>query len=97
MLQFYIDFYESKTGRRVAGLWDPLAAAVLRDPSLVLTSTMRPVDVVPSPAGFRALGLRDRRSDGRFDARPEVRIVTSVDSDRMLDDFVVRLTNPIGV
>ena len=29
MLQFYIDFYESKTGRRVAGLWDPLAAAVL--------------------------------------------------------------------
>ena len=97
MLQFYIDFYESKTGRRVAGLWDPLAAAVLRDPSFVLTSTYRPVDVVPSPKGFRGLGLIDRRADGRFDERPATRIVTSVDTDRWLDDFVHKLTQPIGV
>ena len=96
MLQFYIDFYASKTGRRVAGLWDPLAAAVLRDPSLVLTATERPVDVVPSPAGFRALGLRDRRADGRFDERPTTHIVTSVDPDRWLDDFIDKVANPIG-
>jgi purine nucleosidase len=96
MLQFYIDFYESKTGRRIAALWDPLAAAVLRDPSLILTSTERPVDVVPTSMGFRALGLSDRRSDGRFDGRPPVQVVTSVDSHRMLDDFVDRLTKPIG-
>ncbi len=96
MLQQYLDFIESVMGRRVVTLWDPLAAAVLVDPTLIEASTMGVVDVIPSAEGFRAMCLRDRRSTGRFDARPDVQIVNAVDADRFVDGFLAALTGPIG-
>lgn len=96
MLQQYMDFIEEVMGRRVVTLWDPLAAAVLVDPTLIQASTMGMADVVPSAEGFRAVCLRDRRASGRFDARPEVRIINAVDSDRFVEGFLSSLTGPIG-
>ena len=95
MLQHYIGFVESGIGRRVVTLWDPLAAAVLVDQTLIDSIEERPVDVVPSAKGFRAVGLENRRAAGRFDNRPPVTIVTAVDSDRMIDDVVAKLVGPM--
>lgn len=95
MLQYYIDFIESVTGRRVVTLWDPLAAAVLVDQALIESREERPVDVVPSAKGFRAVGLENRRAAGNFDNRPAATIVTAVDSDRFIADVVARLVGPM--
>ncbi len=96
MLQQYLDFHEKIfVQRRIATLWDPLAAAVLLDPTLIQSSTRRPVDLVPSDLGFRGLGLNDRRAGGRFDERPDVEIVTAVDADRFVNAFLEKLTGPM--
>jgi purine nucleosidase len=93
--QFYLDFQEQSGGRRVAKLWDPLAAAILLDDSLVESSFDGKVDVVPSERGFRAMWLPDRRDQGRFDQRPVVRIVTAADAERFVADFLEMLTTPL--
>lgn len=95
MLQFYLDVHERWTGRRMAKLWDPLAAAVLCDPSLIESSVAGPVDVVGTERGFRAGWLPDRRRQGRFSVRPDVRIVTAVDSHRFLAEFLAAITAPL--
>ena len=94
--EFYAGFHERWTGRRGIKLWDPLAAAVLLDPTLVDAAFDSPVDVIKTEQGFRAVGLDDRRSDGRFDARPDVRIVTAVDSGRFVASCLGALTGPLA-
>lgn len=93
--QFYADFHEHRTGRRGIKLWDPLAAAVLLDPSLIDAAFDSPVDVVQTGQGFRAVSLDDRRGDGRFDARPDVRVVTAVDSGRFVTGCLSALTGAL--
>ena len=93
--QFYADFHERRTGRRGIKLWDPLAAALLLDPSLIDAASDSPVDLLQTDQGFRAVSLDDRRSDGRFDARPDVRIVTAVDSARFVTGFLSALTGAL--
>ena len=95
VLQFYLDFQERWGGRRVAKLWDPLAAAILLDDSLIESSFDGPVDIVPSEQGFRAMWLPDRRAQGRFDPRPEIRIITAVDAERFVADVLETLTTPL--
>ncbi len=94
--QFYAGFHERWTGRRGIKLWDPLAAAILLDPTLVDAAYDSPVDVIKTEQGFRAVGLDDRRSDGRFDARSDVRIVTAVDSGRFVSGCLAALTGPLA-
>ena len=94
--EFYAGFHERWTGRRAIKLWDPLAAAVLLDPTLVDAAYDSPVDVIKTEQGFRAVGLDDRRSDGRFDSRPDVRIVTAVDSGRFVSGCLEALTGPLA-
>lgn len=94
--EFYAGFHERWTGRRGIKLWDPLAAAILLDPTLVDAAYDSPVDVIKTEQGFRAVGLDDRRSDGRFDARPDVRIVTGVDSGRFVSGCLEALTGPLA-
>ena len=92
---FYAGFHERWTGRRGIKLWDPLAAAVLLDPTLVDAAFDSPVDVIKTEQGFRAVGLNDRRSEGRFDVRPTVQIVTGIDSGRFVTSCLRALTGPL--
>lgn len=95
MIQHYMDFIEQTIGRRVVTLWDPLAAAILLDPTLIQSSVQGVVDIVPSELGYRAMCLRDRRSEGRFDTRPDVRIITAIDAERFVSAFLAAVTGPM--
>jgi len=97
ILQYYVDVHERWGGRRMASLWDPLAAALLVDPSLIDASAVCPVDVVHTDRGFRAGQLTDRRGQARFDPRPDVEVVTAVDAERFLAGFLEALCRPLPV
>ena len=95
MLQQYLEFHEQWVNRRIATLWDPLAAAILLDDTLIQSSTMAPVDLLIGELGFRAMALQDRRSAGRFDERGDVRVIEAVDASRFTDEFIEAVTRPL--
>ena len=54
ILPFYLDFYRHKRGRRICSMHDPLAAAVLLDPTYVTRWLEGPVNVIDDGALSRA-------------------------------------------
>ena len=95
MLQQYLEFHEQWVNRRIATLWDPLAAAILLDDTLIQASTMAPVDLILGELGFRAMAFQDRRNAGRFDKRGDVRVIDAVDANRFTDEFIDAVTRPL--
>jgi purine nucleosidase len=55
ILQVYLDVYERRLGFRGCAMHDPLAAAILLDPSLATEAVVGPVGVVGSARGKRAV------------------------------------------
>ncbi|GLU49368.1 nucleoside hydrolase [Nocardiopsis ansamitocini] len=89
-LDFYVGFYESVLGERACAMHDPLAAAILVNPELmVVESVSVPVRVELNGAHTRGATVADLRPRPRADDRPAVTLVTEVDADgflkRMLD------------
>ena len=54
ILPFYLDFYRHKWGRRICSMHDPLAAAILVDPTYVTLWLEGPVNVIHDGALARA-------------------------------------------
>lgn len=92
ILGFYVDFYERYLGRRAASMHDPLAAGILRDPSLVLAAIDAPVGLVTTPVCTRAVVPRSP-SPAVAHRRP-TRVVTEVDGPRFVSDLVETLVRP---
>jgi purine nucleosidase len=93
ILAFYLDFYERFLGRRAASLHDPLAAGILRDPSLVTSFVDAPVGIVDSEKGARAVA--PVVPSPAVAGRRTTRIATAVDGPRFVEDFVEALTSPL--
>jgi purine nucleosidase len=96
-LSRYLDFYEFHWGRRICSAHDPLAAAVLADPSLVLAGVEGPVNVLSDGYSVRARVMR--LMDGEPPAvtvvpAPEVYSVTAVDADRFKQQLLDALLDP---
>jgi inosine-uridine nucleoside N-ribohydrolase len=91
ILQCYLDFYQERMGRRTIPVHDPTVAAVLLHPELIRTTVQRRMIVEPWLGSYRAVGLDpgDSRPD---DIRAEMRLITDVDSDRLLDLLVDAIT-----
>jgi len=91
----YLDFYQHEWGRRLCPLHDPLAAGVLLDPSLVTASLDGPVNVVTDGFTWRArLMLTGEGGAPALPVQPapDTRVVTAVDRDRFVEDFLRVLT-----
>jgi purine nucleosidase len=91
----YLDFYQYEWGRRICPLHDPLAAAILLDPTLVTAALDGPVNVVSEGYSWRARLMLT--SDGLPCALPvqpvpDTRVVMAVDADRFVADFLQVLT-----
>lgn len=98
ILAFYLGFYRHKWGRRVCSMHDPLAAAVLLDPTLVTAATDGPVNVVGDGLASRAWLMR--REDGGVPAvpahdAPPTTVLTAVDAERFLARLVRALVEPL--
>jgi inosine-uridine nucleoside N-ribohydrolase len=89
ILPFYCDFYQARIGRWTASMHDPLAAGLLVDPSLIVRTVERPMEVEPSLDRYRAVGRVTER--GEHSVRAPERIVTEADLPRFLDEFVATL------
>jgi len=90
VLRFYVDFYATLMERRVCSLHDPLAAAVLADPSLVTAAAEGPVVLRPNVDGrARAWTLRQP-----VPGRPVHRVVQAVEEARFVDELLDALTRP---
>lgn len=83
----YVDFYTRRFGRRTASMHDPLAAALLLDPSLIITTFDAPMRVEPHNGSFRAIARPGS-------SNPPVRIVSEADLPRFLDHFVETIAGP---
>ena len=91
ILQCYLGFYEERMGRRTIPVHDPTVAAVLLYPELVRATEMRRMIVEPWLGSFRAVGL-DPGESWPDDGRAEMRLITEVDSERLLDGLVDAFT-----
>jgi inosine-uridine nucleoside N-ribohydrolase len=96
ILESYLDFYQREWGRRISPLHDPLAAGVLLDRTFVTESVDGPVNVVTDGFSWRARLMRT--SDGLapslpVEPAPDTHVVTAVDADRFVADFVDVLTS----
>jgi purine nucleosidase len=90
ILDHYLDFYESITGRRECPLHDPSAAAVLADPSLITRALHGDVTVATSDDA-RGQTIVDRRKDGGPWQEPQAgprTIVMEIDAPRFVEDLV---------
>jgi purine nucleosidase len=95
ILPFYLDFYRHKWGRRICSMHDPLAAAVLADPSYVTEWLEGPVNVIHDGALARAWLMA--REDGgeivqEIEPAPPTRVVAAVDDERFSADLLAALT-----
>lgn len=92
-LNFYLDAYNpgEPQGQRKAPLHDPLAVAVAEDPSLCELVPYY-VDIERGGEMTRGMTVVDRRSWIPRD--PNVLVCQSVDADRFLQEFCVRLGVP---
>jgi purine nucleosidase len=95
ILPFYLDFYRHKWGRRICSMHDPLAAAILVDPSYVTQWLEGPVNVIHDGALARAWLMA--REDGgvpvqAIEPAPPTRVAGAVDSARFRDDLLAALT-----
>ena len=93
ILQCYLDFYQERMGRRTVPVHDPTVAAVLLHPDLIRATERRRMIVEPWLGSFRAVGL-DHGDSGENDDRAEMRLVTDVDAERLLDNLVDAITRP---
>jgi purine nucleosidase len=97
ILPYYFDFYQRRLGRWSSCMHDPLAAAALLHPELVLESVERPMYLEPVGEVHRGVG-RDAADVARLglpERRP-AQIVTKVEARRFLNRFVDALTTPLG-
>ncbi len=97
ILPYYFDFYQRRLGRWSSCMHDPLAAAALLHPALVLEKVERPMYLEPVGEVHRGVG-RDAADVARLglpERRP-AQIVTKVDARRFLNRFVDALTTPLG-
>ena len=94
ILPFYLDFYRHKWGRRICSMHDPLAAAILADPSYATAWLEGPVNVIHDGSLARAW-LMAREDGGAIvqdvEPAPPTRVVTAVDAARFRDDLVAAL------
>ncbi|WP_336209373.1 nucleoside hydrolase [Nonomuraea sp. LPB2021202275-12-8] len=95
ILEAYLDFYQNEWGRRIIPLHDPLAAGILLDPTFATAHTDGPVNVRSD--GFLSRARLMRTADGLppafpYEAAPDTRVITAVDSRRFVADFVEVLT-----
>jgi purine nucleosidase len=97
VLESYMDFYRFAWGRRVSPAHDGLAAAILLSPELATEWRTGPIAVLSD--GFATRGRLMQTADGAapawpHPATPDSRVVTRVDYDAFLDDFLRVLTRP---
>jgi inosine-uridine nucleoside N-ribohydrolase len=95
ILDSYLDFYRHEWGRRLCPLHDPLAAGVLLDRSFVTAALDGPVNVVTDGFSWRARLMVT--GEGKPPAlplvpTPDTHVVTGVDADRFVADFLRVLT-----
>lgn len=95
ILPFYFNAYIERLGVWSARMHDPLVAAVLLHPSLIISLERKPMYVEPFEGFWRAVGRSGSELAGR-DSRPAAEIVTSVDQPRFLDRFIDALVTPLG-
>jgi purine nucleosidase len=93
ILPCYLDFYQERMGRRTIPVHDPTVAEVLLHPGLIRATEMRRMVVEPWLGSYRAVGL-DPGDSGPDDNRAEMRLVTDVDTERLLDRLVDAITSP---
>ena len=95
ILPFYLDFYRHKWGRRICSMHDPLAAAVLLDPTYVTDWLEGPVNVIHDGALARAW-LMAREDGGELvqsiEPAPPTRVAGTADNARFRDDLLAALT-----
>jgi purine nucleosidase len=96
ILPFYLDFYRHKWGRRICSMHDPLAAAILADPSYVTRWLEGPVNVIHDGSLARAW-LMAREDGGEIvqdvEPAPPTRVVAAVDDARFNADLLAALTS----
>ncbi|WP_066372739.1 nucleoside hydrolase [Herbidospora mongoliensis] len=95
ILDSYMDFYQNEWGRRIIPLHDPLAAAILLDPTFATASVDGPVNVRTD--GFMSRARLMRTHDGLppafpYEPAPPTKVITEVDAARFVADFVEVLT-----
>lgn len=97
VLKHYLDVYERRLGVRGSAMHDPLAAAIVRDPSYV-TCVDAAVRVELRGEHSRGATLVDLRGypGDTSGGRPPVHVAMQVDSERFLDDMVEALVQPVG-
>jgi purine nucleosidase len=91
ILQCYLDFYQERMGRRTIPIHDPTVAAVLLHPELIRATERRRMIVEPWLGSYRAVGL-DPGDAGPDDDRAEMRLVTDVAAEPLLDRLVDAIT-----
>ena len=92
----YLDFYQYEWGRRICPLHDPLAAGILLDRGFVTAAVDGPVNVITDGFSWRARLMRT--SEGAPSALPvrpvpDTHVVTAVDADGFVADFLKVLTS----
>ena len=92
----YLDFYQHEWGRRICPLHDPLAAGILLDRGFVTAAQDGPVNVVTDGYTWRARLMRT--SEGQPCALPvrpvpDTHVITAVDADGFVADFLKVLTS----
>jgi purine nucleosidase len=93
IIRHYLGFYEKYHGIRACAMHDPLAAAVVTDPSLCRYEEL-PVRVELHGAETRGATIVDRRHSTcvrGHDRRPKVKIALEVDAERFLWRFAERV------
>jgi purine nucleosidase len=95
LLEAYMDFYQYTWGRRVSPAHDGLAAGLLLRPDWITASVSGPVNITTD--GFATRAHLMRTAEGRpvawpAEPAPDTRVVTAVDADAFLADFLRVLT-----
>jgi purine nucleosidase len=102
VLESYMDFYQYAWGRRVSPAWDGLAAGLLVEPRWITAAVDGPVAVVPDGRLARAHLLRTAAglpvpfAQAEAGTAPPTTVVTGVDTDGFLADFVTVLAGRRG-
>jgi purine nucleosidase len=92
----YLDFYQHEWGRRICPLHDPLAAGILLDRSFSTAAEDGPVNVITDGYSWRARLMRTAEGDPcalPVRPAPDTHVVTAVDADRFVADFLKVLTS----
>lgn len=95
ILPCYFRFYQQRIGRWSCCAHDPTVSLALVHPGLIEETVQRRMFVEPVKDRFQALGLEPGEPGFKPD-RPETRIVTRLDRDRLLNRLVDAIASPIG-